>query len=129
VSRVSGLRPQVSGVDLPADEILPMNLSSRVSCGMRLSTGHLFVTTISHAFGFSLCGPCCLPGLTAYLLNVKVFVWFHPSILVTGTQPLPRASSGSGVCVPFLVSPHEIGKLEELRELELPCVGRRIGET
>src|SRR5437879_1586044 len=35
-----------------------------------------------------------------------------------------RASSGSGVCVPFLFSPHEIGKSEELRELELPCVGR-----
>ena len=49
-----------------------------------------FFTTISPGFGFSLCGPHCLPGLTAYLLNVKVFVWFNPSILVTGTHPLPR---------------------------------------
>ena len=35
--------------------------------------------------------------------------------------------------LPFLVSPREIGNmignLEELRELELPGVGRRIGET
>src|SRR5208282_1784046 len=37
-------------------------------------------------------------------------------------------SRGSGVYVPFLFSPHEIGKLEELRESELPCVGRRFGE-
>src|SRR5450631_1160802 len=49
-----------------------------------------FFTTISPGFGFSLCGPHCLPGLTAYLLNVKVFVWFNPSILVTGTHPLPK---------------------------------------
>jgi hypothetical protein len=34
--------------------------------------------------------PSCLPGLTAYLLDVKVFVWFNPSILVTGTHPLPK---------------------------------------
>jgi hypothetical protein len=45
-------------------------------------------TTISPSFGFSLHGPRCLPRLTAYLLNVKVFVWFNPSILVTGTHPL-----------------------------------------
>ena len=50
----------------------------------------LFFTTISPSFGFSLCGPCCLSGLTAYLLNVKVFVWFNPSVLVTGTHPLPK---------------------------------------
>jgi hypothetical protein len=28
-----------------------------------------------------------------------------------------------------LFSPHEIGKSEELRELELPGVGNRFGET
>jgi hypothetical protein len=28
--------------------------------------------------------------LTAYLLDVKVFVWFNPSILVTGTHPLSK---------------------------------------
>lgn len=50
----------------------------------------LFFTTISASFGFSLCGRCCLRGLTAYLLNVKVFVWFNPNILVTGTHPLPK---------------------------------------
>jgi hypothetical protein len=25
------------------------------------------------------CGLRCLPGLTAYLLDVKVFIWFNPS--------------------------------------------------
>ena len=68
------------------------------------------------------------PGLTAYLLDVKVFVWFNPSILVTGTHPLPRGVELRRCCA-FLFSPHEIGKSEELRELELPCVGRRFGET
>jgi len=39
----------------------------------------LFLTTISPRFGFSLCGPRRLSGLTAYLLDVKVFVWVNPS--------------------------------------------------
>jgi hypothetical protein len=65
--------------------------------------------------------------LTAYLLNVKVFVWFNPIILVIGTHPLPKGVEPRGICVLFFFSPHEIGKSEELRESELPCVGRRFG--
>lgn len=56
-----------------------------------------FFTTNWLAFGFSLCGRCCLDGLTAYLLNVKVFVWFNPSILVTGTLPLAKGVAPSGI--------------------------------
>src|ERR1019366_9369640 len=55
-----------------------------------LSLRPVFLATIWAGFGFSLCGPLCLPGLTAYLLDVKVFVWFNPSILVTGTHPLSK---------------------------------------
>src|SRR5579859_3062441 len=40
-----------------------------------------------------------------------------------------RVSGGGSNCVPCWFSPHAIGKLEEFGELELPCVGRRIGET
>jgi hypothetical protein len=54
-------------------------------------TGHpYFFTTICPGLRFSLCGPHGVSGLTAYLLNVKVFVWFNPSILVTGTRPLGK---------------------------------------
>ena len=35
------------------------------------------VATICPAFSFSLSGLCCPLGLTAYLSNVKVFVWFQ----------------------------------------------------
>jgi hypothetical protein len=65
--------------------------------------------------------------LTAYLLDVKVFVWFNPSILVTGPHPLPKGRRAAAV-VCLLFSPHEIGKSEELRESELPGVGRRFGD-
>jgi len=78
---VAGVRSKAHAVDFIAKFFLTPE------------TWHLrpfFFTTISLAFSFSLCGPCCLPGLTAYLLNVKVFVWFNPSILVTGTHPLPK---------------------------------------
>src|SRR5713226_5620423 len=39
----------------------------------------------SHYAAHTVC-----PRLTAYLLNVKVFVCLNPSILVTGTHPLPK---------------------------------------
>lgn len=48
------------------------------------------LTTICPSLRFSLCGPCCLARLTAYLLDVKVFAWLNPSILVTGRHPLPK---------------------------------------
>jgi hypothetical protein len=65
--------------------------------------------------------------LTAYLLDVKVFVWFNPSILVTGTHPLPKGVEPQRRLCAFLFSPHEIGKSEELRESESPGIGRRFG--
>jgi|HubBroStandDraft_1064217.scaffolds.fasta_scaffold00594_21 hypothetical protein len=50
--------------------------------------------------------------LTAYLLDVKVFVWFNPSILVTGTQPLPEGVEGQRyLCAILVLTPRnwEIG--------------------
>jgi hypothetical protein len=47
--------------------------------------------------------PMLSVGLTAYLLNVKVFVWFNPSILVTGTHPLPKGVERQRCLCAFLV--------------------------
>jgi hypothetical protein len=60
-------RPQHHG--LSADFIAKSLLETE-----RIEPETFFFTTICLAFGFSLSGPCCVLGLTAYLLNVKVFV-------------------------------------------------------
>ena len=67
-------------------------------------------------------------GLTAYVLDVKVFVGLIPSSGDRYASAFLRASSPRLFVCHSCLTP-EIGKPEELRELELPRVGSRFGET
>src|SRR5271154_3557025 len=67
--------------------------------------------------------------LDSVSVECKSICWFNPNFGDRYAAASLRASSRSGVGVPFLFSLREIGKSEERSESELPCVGRRFGET